>query len=932
MFKVLTCLVVEHNPKLVALAALICFLSSYGAVTLLQRARGSSGKARTIWAVAAGIASGFGIWATHFIAMLAYDPGVVLGYQMDLTALSLAIAIVLTTTALLIATYVRDRLAWIAGGLVLGAGVACMHFLGMAALDVPGDLRWDATLVAASIVLGSLFDIGALRTIALVAKPLKAKIIATLLMTLGIVALHFTAMGAVTIEVGLVMPVYEGMIQPHLLAFVIAGTAFFLLSLVLVAAGFAHHAELSAAATEREFTRFVRSVKDYAIYMLDIDGRVASWNAGAQANKGYTAEEIIGKNFACFYSEDDQRDGLPRRALEAAVAEGKYENEGWRYRKDRSRFWAHVVIDPFLDEDGKHAGYIKIVKDITKAKADADRIAEVSNNLDVALENMSQGICLFDSDDRLLLSNRRCREIFGFSETLAGKGLTFREILDIVFARNYTDPVIARAKAEELYRKHRVEMVGKGGGDVVEKLPNGRSILTIHRTLPDGGWVSTYEDITERLDTEEQITFLARHDSLTGLPNRLQFNSYLEEELDAAAWFNRKVAVIGVDLNKFKEVNDLHGHAAGDFVLVTIAQRVKGLLLEGEFVARLGGDEFAAVKRFEELAELNDFLRRIEKSLHEEMRFGDFELKSGGSMGVAIYPQDAETADTLINNADLAMYRAKAALNQTVCFYEVSMDEAARQRRALANDLWDAVDKKQLALHYQVQKSVMTGVVIGYEVLLRWHHPERGMVPPNEFIPLAEECGAILPIGEWVLREACREAAGWENNHKIAVNLSPVQLANGDIVSLVQDVLAETGLDPNRLELEITESTIIDDKERALLTLRQIKELGVTIAIDDFGTGYSSLETLRSFPFDKIKLDKSFMWEVEGSPQAKAIVRAILALGQSLSVPVLAEGVETQKQLDILQAEGCDEAQGYLLGRPAPLPLQSSGDDKAAAA
>lgn len=932
MFKVLTCLVVEHNPKLVALAALICFLSSYGAVALLQRARGSSGKARTIWAVAAGIASGFGIWATHFIAMLAYDPGVVLGYQTDLTALSLAVAIVLTTTALLIATCVQDRQAWIAGGLVLGAGVACMHFLGMAALDVPGNLRWDATLVVASIVLGSLFDIGALGTIACMGKPLKAKIIATLLMTLGIVALHFTAMGAVTIEVGLITPTYEGMIQPHLLAFVIAGTAFFLLSLVLVAAGFAHHAELSAAATEREFTRFVRSVKDYAIYMLDVDGRVASWNAGAEANKGYAAEEIIGKNFACFYSDDDQRDGLPRRALEVAVAQGKFENEGWRYRKDGSRFWAHVVIDPFLDEQGKHAGFIKIVKDTTKAKADADRIAEVSNNLDVALENMSQGICLFDSDDRLLLSNRRCREIFGFSETLAGKGLTFREIVDIVFARIYAEPEIARAKAEELYQKHRIEMVGKGGGDIVEKLANGRSILTKHRTLPDGGWVSTYEDITERLDTEEQITFLARHDSLTGLPNRLQFSSYLEEELDAAAWFNRKVAVIGIDLNKFKEVNDLHGHAAGDFVLVTIAQRVKGLLQEGEFVARLGGDEFAAVKRFEELAELNDFLRRIEKSLHEEMRFGDFELKSGGSMGVAIYPQDAETADTLINNADLAMYRAKAALNQTVCFYEVSMDEAARQRRALANDLWDSVDKKQLALHYQVQKSVMTGVVIGYEVLLRWHHPERGMVPPSEFIPLAEECGAILPIGEWVLREACREAAGWESNHKIAVNLSPVQLANGDIVSLVQDVLAETGLNPNRLELEITESTIIDDKERALLTLRQIKELGVTIAIDDFGTGYSSLETLRSFPFDKIKLDKSFMWEVEGSPQAKAIVRAILALGQSLSVPVLAEGVETQTQLDILQAEGCDEAQGYLLGRPAPITLLFSGDEEAAAA
>lgn len=932
MFKVLTCIVVEHDLRLVVLAALVCFLSSYGAMTLLQRGRASSGKARAIWAVAAGIASGFGIWATHFIAMLAYDPGVVLGYRLGLTGLSLAVAIVLTSTALLIATYVQGRTGKIVGGLVLGAGVANMHFLGMAALDVPGTLRWDAVLVVASVAAGLLFDIGALHAIARAGSRLKTRMIATLLMTLGIVLLHFTAMGAVTIEAGPLEVAEVDMIQPHLLAFVLAGTAFFLLSLVLIAAGFAHHAELTSAATERELARFVRSVKDYAIYMLDADGRVASWNAGAEANKGYTAAEIVGKNFACFYSEEDQRDGVPQRALDTALTSGKFEAEGWRYRKDRSRFWAHVVIDPFRDEEGRHAGFIKIVRDITKAKLDADRIAEVSDNLDVALENMSQGICLFDRNDRLLLSNRRCREIFGFSETFVGEGLTFHEILDIVFARIHTDPQKARAKAEELYRKHRVEMVGNGGGDVVEKLASGRSILTKHRTLPDGGWVSTYEDITERLNSEEQITFLARHDSLTGLPNRLQFNGYLEEELNAAAWHDRRVAVVGIDLDKFKEVNDLHGHAAGDFVLVTIAQRIKGLLQEGEFVARLGGDEFAAVKHFQDLAELNDFLRRIEKSLCGEMRFGDFELKSGGSMGVAIYPQDAETADTLVNNADLAMYRAKAALNQSVCYYEVSMDETARQRRALANDLWDAIEKKQLALHYQVQKSVMTGAVIGYEVLLRWHHPERGMVPPSEFIPLAEECGAILPIGEWVLREAAREAAGWRGGHKIAVNLSPVQLANGDIVSLVQEVLAETGLDPNRLELEITESTIIEDKERALLTLRRIKALGVTIAIDDFGTGYSSLETLRSFPFDKIKLDRSFMWEVEASPQAKAIVRAILALGQSLAVPVLAEGVETQKQLDILQAEGCDEAQGYLLGRPAPIARLFSDEGEAVAA
>ncbi len=301
------------------------------------------------------------------------------------------------------------------------------------------------------------------------------------------------------------------------------------------------------------------------------------------------------------------------------------------------------------------------------------------------------------------------------------------------------------------------------------------------------------------------------------------------------------------------------------------------------------------------------------------MTAGEHEINVGCSIGVALYPADAATVETLVNNADLALQRAKAALNRNICFYEMDMDEAARLRRVLAVDLWQGVARRQFALHYQIQTAVQTGAPTGYEVLLRWAHPERGFVSPANFIPIAEECGAILPIGEWVLKEACREAASWDNGLKIAVNLSPVQLAHADIVTLVRDTLAETGLDPVRLELEITETTIIGDKQRALETLRQIKALGVTIAIDDFGTGYSSLDTLRSFPFDKIKLDRSFMNEVEDNAEAKAILRAILALGRSLNVPVLAEGVETASQLAILREEGCDEAQGYLLGRPQPI-------------
>ena len=288
----------------------------------------------------------------------------------------------------------------------------------------------------------------------------------------------------------------------------------------------------------------------------------------------------------------------------------------------------------------------------------------------------------------------------------------------------------------------------------------------------------------------------------------------------------------------------------------------------------------------------------------------------GASIGIALYPEDARDRDQLINNADLAMYRAKATIGQSVAFYEARMDEQVRQRRALAKSLWEAIDEGQFHLHYQVQKSVSSGRITGYEVLLRWTHPQHGRISPADFIPIAESCGAIVPLGDWVLRTACAEAAGWWHPYKIAVNLSPVQLGHGDFVGRLAAILEETGLAPERLELEITESTIIADKERALQLLRDIKALGVTVAIDDFGTGYSSLETLRSFPFDKIKLDRSFMTEVENSPQAKAIIRAILALGRSLEVPVLAEGVETGEQLRLLNREGCDEAQGFLLGRP----------------
>lgn len=435
-----------------------------------------------------------------------------------------------------------------------------------------------------------------------------------------------------------------------------------------------------------------------------------------------------------------------------------------------------------------------------------------------------------------------------------------------------------------------------------------------------GAGVASYLiDASVRTDSYEQLRQMAVTDSLTDLPNRVSFNSRLDHELDNANAHGMQVALVCIDLDRFKEINDLRGHGAGDEVLRTLAKRMTYLLRDGEFVARLGGDEFAAVKRMQSPSELADFLARLEAVLFEPIPLDEFRVTPGASLGVAIYPQDAGDKLALIGNADLAMYRAKSTPATAVAFYDPSMDEIVRERKNLANDLRLAFDRNELDLHFQVQKSVSTGEVRGYEALVRWNHPERGSISPSDFIPIAEEYGLILQLGEWVLHEACLRAAKWEPPYKVAVNVSPMQFAHADLPRMILETLVDTGLAASRLELELTESTIFSDKERSLHMLRQIKGMGVTIALDDFGTGYSSLDTLRTFPFDKIKLDKSFVEQVESSEQTAAMVRAVLALGRSLKIPVLAEGIENSQQLSMLSIEGCDEVQGFLLGRPLPI-------------
>jgi diguanylate cyclase (GGDEF)-like protein len=376
--------------------------------------------------------------------------------------------------------------------------------------------------------------------------------------------------------------------------------------------------------------------------------------------------------------------------------------------------------------------------------------------------------------------------------------------------------------------------------------------------------------------------------------------------------------VLSVDLDRFKEVNDIFGHSTGDRLLRAAAGRLSATL-EGAFLARVGGDEFAIiVTESPAPTHAARLAERLIATLADDFEIEGNRLRIGLSVGIALYPIDGVDEVSILGNADAALYRAKAEGRGSIRFFEADMDHRLRERRAILHDLRSAIERGEIMVYYQPQARI-DGEIIGFEALARWRHPVRGQVPPSTFIPVAEESGLILEIGEWMLRESCREAASWPTALRVAINLSAVQFRHGDLAGLVHEVLLETGLAPGRLELEITESVLIDDLPRALSILRRLKALGVRISMDDFGTGYSSLSNLQAFPFDKIKIDRSFISELERNTQAATIVRAVIALGRGLNLPVVAEGVETQAQLEFLSREACAEVQGYLLGRPLPI-------------
>jgi diguanylate cyclase (GGDEF)-like protein/PAS domain S-box-containing protein len=681
----------------------------------------------------------------------------------------------------------------------------------------------------------------------------------------------------------------------------------------------ATHEDVTEAKRREESFLLLFKSNPVAMWVYDRESlRFLAVNEAAVAHYGYSREQFLAMTVR------DIRPSEERERFDQAVRinGGVYNGEEtWRHQKLDGTIIYVAIYSQALSYEGHKASLVAAI-DLTERKRAEDELHRTKNFFNTVIENVPLPIVVKSApsavgdarDCRITLINRACEELFGVPrQQLIGK------TADELYPKEHADFVVAfdnetlQSDQAVLIRDHSFVTPSNGIRVLTSKKVAIRNDDGIPQHL-----LTVLEDVTERRRAEKRIVHMAHYDMLTGLPNRATFNDTMNATLDRAATTGAWFSILSIDLDHFKEANDTYGHLIGDALLLEVARRLQAAA-GGAFLARLGGDEFALiVADGAQPTAAAALAERLLAAVVADFAVEDHHLKLGMSIGVATYPTDGADAKILMTNADAALYRAKAEMRGSVLFFEPEMGARLRERRALKEDLRTAIDRGELLLHYQPQKK-MSGETIGFEALVRWQCPKRGMVSPDTFIPIAEESGLIITLDEWVLREACREAASWPQPLSIAVNISPIQFRHGDLPRLIHSILLETGLTPARLELEITESVFIDDFSRAISILNRLKSLGARIAMDDFGTGYSSLCYLHSFPFDKIKIDQSFIGDLEHNHHSRAIVRAVIGLGRSLDLLILAEGVETEAQHAFLVHEGCDKVQGYLTGRPLPI-------------
>ena len=556
---------------------------------------------------------------------------------------------------------------------------------------------------------------------------------------------------------------------------------------------------------------------------------------------------------------------------------------------------------------------LKAQYELGKEQEESLRIRNLQ--FDTAINNMSQGLCFFDAAHRLIVCNERYVDMYDLPRDRVDPGTALAEIVDMRFE---VGSFPAMSREEYLHWRTKVAVSAEPTDSIVE-LRNGRTFKIRHRPMSDGGWVATHEDITEQRRSEVKIEYMAHHDSLTDLANRVLLNERLEQALGSRIHGEQMVAVHHLDLDQFKAVNDTFGHPGGDKLLKIVADRFRGIVRETDTIARTGGDEFVIVQApIIDPADATSLAQRIIALMSEPFDIDGHQAVIGASIGIAVGPGDGLRPDRLLRNADLALYRAKADGRGTFHFFEPAMDLQMQTRRIMEQDLRKALPAGEFELYYQPVVNLASNEISGFEALIRWNHPTKGLIAPAAFIPLAEEIGFIVPMGDWVIRQACATAAQWPGNLHVAVNISAVQFRSAGLMQVIVGALAASGLHPTRLEIEITESVLLQNRETTLAILHQLRSLGIRIAMDDFGTGYSSLTYLQCFPFDKIKIDRSFVKDITENTGSLNIVRAVAALANGMGMTATAEGVETREQLDKITSEGCTEMQGYLFSRPLP--------------
>jgi diguanylate cyclase (GGDEF)-like protein/PAS domain S-box-containing protein len=798
-------------------------------------------------------------------------------------------------------------------------------------------------------------------------------------------------------------------------------------------------AEGALGDSEEKYRMLVDGVQNYAIFMLDPLGHVVSWNAGAERIKGYTAEQIVGRNFSCFFSPEDIKRGRPEEVLRVTAATGRHEEYGVRVRKGGSQFLASVTFTALRDADGSLRGFSEISRDLSESKesearyrglleAAPDAMVVVNPSGEIVLLNVQAEKRFGYSRDELIGQQVKSIIPKGFAERLIADGtrsaaealgqqigtgieLTGRRkdgsefpieimlsplesadgilvtaaIRDITVRRAAEEHlaqmeakyrglleaapdamvvvnpsgeiVLLNVQAEKRFGYSRDELIGQQVRNIIPKGFAERLIADSLRSTedalgqqigtgieltgqckdgsefpieimlsplegPEGTLVTAaIRDITARKKAEALIIHSSEHDFLTGLPNRMLLNDRVNQAILLALRHRRRVAVLFLDLDGFKHINDSLGHATGDRLLQSVGKRLVDCVRGSDTVSRQGGDEFVVLLSEEEDSEdASITARRMQRAVAEAHFIDQHDLHITCSVGVSLCPDDGLDAETLIKNADTAMYQAKENGRQTYQFFEPAMNVRAVERQSIEEGLRRALERQEFVVHYQPKINLNTGKITGAEALLRWTHPIRGPVPPAQFIPVAEDCGLILPIGTWVLRQACQQAQAWVAAGlpmgTMAVNISAMQLREEKFIDSVFAIFNETGLDPRLLEVELTESVLMKHAESTAFILGTLRARGVQVAVDDFGTGYSSLSYLRKFPIDALKIDQSFVSQITTVPDETIIVKAVISMGRSLKLRVIAEGVETQEQLSFLQAQQCDEAQGYYFSRP----------------